>query len=1117
VQLLGDVSLSTPASGLPVNLTAAVDYFAAHRALTVDAEGTVYAVDPFLNTVIKGTPSGLPVFLSHPVGGTAPLTLTATAVGPGTLSYQWYRDEVAISGATGASYTMASGAAGGGVYTVEASNTSGTVTSGTATVVGTGTPVAIVVQPEDKVVTSGSLVSLTVSATGTPPFTYQWRKNTQPIQGAIQASYQFNADASAVYDVVVNNIVGVAQTSRSAAVSVLVIRKGPQAATLVAGTSAALEVEWDGPSTTTVQWYRNNVALSGGTLAVYRLSPVRATDAGLYRVELKAGSVLQAGTASITVNTPVSIFNQPEKEVAVAVGKPFNLTVSATGTAPLTYQWYKNEVPINGGTASTYRVQAATSLDAGTYKVEVRNVVGPIFSESSTVSISTPPRIESEPVARSTVNIGGTLTFSVDASGSQPLVYQWRKDGVPTSGGTAKILELRNVQEKDAGLYEVLVSNALGTVSSSAAQLVVNLPPKIVTQPPASISATVDAAVTLGVVATGTDLSYQWYENNKPIEGANLATFSAPTSRSGSAQQYVVEVKSRFYAAAVRSGVTTVTVVAERGISVLGNPNPEKPTNVIKGTAASVRVNVDSNPPNARTTYKLVTSSGAETGISGIAAANGQIDVPLRSLTADGFYKVVLSREYADGQVISGVATAAFEVRLRTLENAAGTYEVLLSDSNALVGDNAAYRGLLIATVSKTGAVSGRVLYNEAAPLETAQEAQIAPQGTERAYVAVVRSFSSSFTPSAEDPAKLVCTPKLGVGTQANRQALALDLDFSAATVELSAVVRDRVSVPPDVDEAGCESQGTGAVRGLTKLSVVPIESGTVDFGPLEGRYTIGSDFTVENQSGPGLDNNATLLAQVLKTGKVLWTSRLSGSTGSGSATLSTTVADSAFAQIYQGRTSSTSKILSTTSLLGQLRFQLVSGGTVWSAGVATAHGDDRLERQSCSVSRIGGKPVFDDGFDFAALETTGFRWSGVHALDFQNGTTCRWPGSTTELKTFFNSGSNPPVLYLTAEDPVLGDTYGWTITLSATGTVKAANYTSTVQPTLTFRFDKTRGEWAGSFVSPGTRLRCNLVGVVARPSDEDPLRGAGWVETGVLPATRTGGWRLELDPPEAR
>jgi hypothetical protein len=269
------------------------------------------------------------------------------------------------------------------------------------------------------------------------------------------------------------------------------------------------------------------------------------------------------------------------------------------------------------------------------------------------------------------------------------------------------------------------------------------------------------------------------------------------------------------------------------------------------------------------------------------------------------------------------------------------------------------------------------------------------------------------------------------------------------------------------------------------------------------------------------LDNNAILLAQVLKTGKVLWTSRLSGSTGSGSATLSTTAADTAFVQIYQGRTAATSKVVSTTSLLGQLRFQLSSDGTLWNAGVLTANGDDKLERQSSYVSKSEGTPIFDDGFSLDNVETPLFRWSGVHALDFQNGTTCRWPGSTAkDLNGFFSLGggtlsTGSSVLYLTVQDPVGEETYVWTITLSATGTVKAANYRSSVaQPTLTFRFDKTRGEWTGSFVSPSTKVRYRLSGMVTRPAEDNPLRGAGWFESGVVPAIRTGGWRLELLPP---
>ena len=868
VYLLGDLSQSFPPAGVPVSLNAYVyldgDYSQfSPSGLTVDEDGSVYAVIDSLNAVVKGTPTGLPAFLLHPAGATGvhgvPLTLSAVAIGAGTVSYQWYRDGAAVPGATGASYTMAPGSARGGVYMVEASNAAGTVTSESATVV-----------------------------------------DTQ-----------------------------------------LAILSEPLAASVVEGTPVALQVGWRGPSNTTFQWYRNSVAVAGGTSPSLNFSAVKSADQGDYRVALQAGTVsLTSATVRLTVNTPVSITSQPEKRDVVPFGKPFSLSVSATGTAPLTYRWFKNGVPLNGATASTYSVGAATDSDTGSYRVEVANVVGVISSETATVTVST------------------------------------------------------------------------------------------------------------------------------------------------------------------------------RGISVLKNPYPERPTSIIRGTAATLKLSVDANPPDAlRTSYKLVRSSGAETGISGIVPASGQIEVPLRSLTAGGSYSVVLSREYVDGEVISGVTTSAFVVELRTLEEAAGTYELLLSDSNGAVGDNATYRGLLIATVSKTGAVSGRVLYNEAAPLEEAT-------GTERAYVAVVRSFSSSFTPSAEDPAKLVCTPKLGVGTQANRQGLALELDFSAATFELSAVVRDRVSVPLDVDEEGCVSQGFGAVRGLTKLSVVPVESGTAGFGSLEGRYVIGSDFSPEDESGPGVSNNATLLAQVLKTGKVLWASRLSGSTGSGSATLSTTAADSAVAQIYQGRTSSTSKILSTTSLLGQLRFQVVSGGTAWSAGVLTANGDDKLERQSCYVSKSGGTPIFDDGFYLDNVETPAFRWSGVQVLDFQNGTSCRWPGTAAnDLKAFFHLGSGEPpegnrTFDLTAKDPVGEETYVWPVTLSPTGTVRVANNaSSSPQPTLTFRFDKTRGEWTGSFVSPGTKLRCNLYGVVARPLD-DSLRGAGWVETGALPSTRTGGWRLELLPP---
>jgi hypothetical protein len=419
---------------------------------------------------------------------------------------------------------------------------------------------------------------------------------------------------------------------------------------------------------------------------------------------------------------------------------------------------------------------------------------------------------------------------------------------------------------------------------------------------------------------------------------------------------------------------------------------------------------------------------------------------------------------------------------------------------------------MILASVTKTGAVSGRVLYNEAAPL-------VGATGSERAYWAVARSFSSVFVPSEADPSKLVCAPRLGVGTQANRQALELELDFSAKTVELSALVRDTWSARSQGESL---SQGSGAVRGLTKLTGVLLGGGSADLSSLAGRHAIGSEFGLMWRSGPGADNNATLFAQVLPTGKVVWGSRLSGSTGTGSATLSGTSQEAVFAQIYQGRTTSAGP-LSTSSLLGQLRFERASGGTSWSASVLTSSGDDRLERQSCYVKRdTNGAHAFDpELFDLAKAGSSGFNWSEVRALDFQGGSTCRWPGSAgRDLAAFFNVQSSivaasPAPLYLTAEDPEGGQTYVWTIAMSATGMVRASNYfPATVQPTLTFRLDRTRGEWTGSFISTGTRLRCSLFGTVVRPGDGGPLRGAGWLEAGVVPATRTSSWKLDLVAP---
>jgi hypothetical protein len=1040
VELLGDLSQTRPGAGLPANLTSPVNGYAAPRALTVDEEGAVYAVDPFLNTVIKGVPSGLPVFVLQPAGATGKegvaLTLSAFAEGSGTIAYQWYRDGIAIAGATEAAYTMASGGSGAGDYLVEASNSAGTVSSAVAKVLGTIIPLEILSQPQAKTVASGAAV--------------------------------------------------------------------------------ALEVGWRGPASTTFKWYKNGVAVTGATSAVLSLPTANVSDAGDYKVELRSGTVLKTSVVvKLTVSLPASIFSQPEN-VAVAAGNPASLRVSATGTQPLTYQWFRNGVAVEGGTASVYHMPQASGLDSGVYTVAVSSVAGdPAISDPATVSILVPPSVIVQPLGPLAVKRGGAATFTVSAAGSEPMVYQWRKDGVPVAGGTAATLTVENVQEEQAGFYNVTVSNALGSVTSRAAKMSVSLPAAIVSQPPPTVNATVGRPVLLRVVVAGTGpFTYLWQKNGVAVENGTSATYAAPTLEAGSAR-YLVTVTGAGYGNTVESAGTILTVgEAKRAISILQTPPLE--TKVIKGSAAFLRLAVDPNPSDAvKTTYKLLTAAGADTKIGGTVPATGELEVPLKTLTASGTYTVAFSRQYTDKTVLSGVATSAFAVQLRTLEKAAGTYELLLADSNGLVGDGASYRGVLLATVTLTGAVSGKILYNEAIPLPGAG-------ASERAYTCVVRTFSTAFTPAAADPDKVVCALNLGAGVQANRQALELELDFSGTAVALNALVRDRVSVAPEVDQEGCVSRGFGAVRGATKLAQVAVGASNLDLSSLVGRYVLGSDFALAQGSGPGQDNNATLLVQVLPTGKVVWASRLSGSTGSGSATLSTTDPTEVTAQIYEGRTLSSTSALSTNSLFGHLLFRRPTNGTPWSASVSSSSGTDQLEGQSCYITKANKVPAYAAArFNRLSVGSASFNWAGVRSLDFQSGTSCLWTGATTAglLEFLKPAGTLPaapiPPLYLTAEDPAGEGTYVWTIAVSSAGAVKATNYSATsVQPVLTLRLDKTRGEWAGSYVSPRTKLTRTLAGVLVRPSDGGSLRGAGWVETGAVPATRTGGWRLELTVP---
>lgn len=179
---------------------------------------------------------------------------------------------------------------------------------------------------------------------------------------------------------------------------------------------------------------------------------------------------------------PPVIVTQPESQ-KTPMYDPALLRCDAYGTGNLTYQWRRNGVVLPGATNPTLFIPSVDSASAGVYSVEIKNEAGAAISKSATVSfvpVGTAPSISQQPVSQ-TVNQNATVSFSVSASGTEPLTYQWRKNGENITGATLASLSIASAQLTDAGDYSVVVSNALGSAPSAVATLIVK--PVVVQQP----------------------------------------------------------------------------------------------------------------------------------------------------------------------------------------------------------------------------------------------------------------------------------------------------------------------------------------------------------------------------------------------------------------------------------------------------------------------------------------------------------------------------------------------------------------------------------------------------------------------------------------------------------
>ncbi|MBP9902790.1 MAG: immunoglobulin domain-containing protein [Verrucomicrobia bacterium] len=173
--------------------------------------------------------------------------------------------------------------------------------------------------------------------------------------------------------------------------------------------------------------------------------------------------------------TPPGIATQPLSQT-VSLGDDVSFNVAATGTAPLAYQWRFNGANIPGATANSYARSNLQATNAGNYSVVVSNAAGTVASANAVLTVNAPPFITAQPQSQ-TVIAGNTARFSVEAAGSSPLAYQWQLRGTNLPGANKRTHLITSAQPGQAGDYQVVVTNSLGTVTSAPAQLRLRLRP----------------------------------------------------------------------------------------------------------------------------------------------------------------------------------------------------------------------------------------------------------------------------------------------------------------------------------------------------------------------------------------------------------------------------------------------------------------------------------------------------------------------------------------------------------------------------------------------------------------------------------------------------------------
>ena len=430
---------------------------------------------------------------------------------------------------------------------------------------------SILVQPANQTVTVGVNVTFSVTASGTAPLSYQWRKDGNNLVSSTSATLFLASPAAGAaggYDVVVTNVVG----SVTSSVAVLTLLPVP---TNCVPPPSGLVGWWLAEGNALDQAGTNNGTLVGNTtygvgrvgqafmfdgngdgMAVGNASNLRLQDFTVEAwVKRASTSIVSYGAAGAAVifgygsggyalmldSSGHPDFGQLDvggiivSAIAITDTNFHHFAVTKSGSAVVFYvdgvaypaAAYNATFASASGAAIGARGDTLGNSFLGSIdEVSVYNRALAV-TEIQSIYIAGSAGKCAEPYIivqpRSQVGYWGkSVMFTVTAGGSAPLSYQWRKTSVPIGGATGSSLVLTNLQLADTGNYSVVISNSVSSVTSSNAYLTMN---------PAGVSLALYSGITIdGVVGLTYGIQYSTdLTSTNGWRGMANVTLGAPT------------------------------------------------------------------------------------------------------------------------------------------------------------------------------------------------------------------------------------------------------------------------------------------------------------------------------------------------------------------------------------------------------------------------------------------------------------------------------------------------------------------------------------------------------------------------------------------------------------